>query len=91
MTGSILDAQIVAAQAAVRDGGTDGGVHRHAPHRRLRLAPGAAWLRLPAGWLFAGAGVLICVALLSGVDFSGSVILLVTIIIGGLNWLAVRK
>jgi superfamily II helicase len=35
--------------------------------------------------------VLICVALLSGVDFSGSVILLVTIIIGGLNWLAVRK
>jgi len=28
MTGSILDAQIVAAQAAVRDGGTDGGVHR---------------------------------------------------------------
>ena len=43
-----------------------------------RRQPGAAWLRLPAGWLFAGAGVLICVALLSGVDFSGSVILLVT-------------
>jgi len=41
--------------------------------------------------MFAGVGVLICLALLSGVDFSGSVILLITILIGGLNWLAVRK
>jgi basic amino acid/polyamine antiporter, APA family len=56
-----------------------------------RKQPEAAWLRLPAGWVFAGAGVLICAALLSGVDFSGSVILLVTILIAGLNWLAVRK
>jgi amino acid transporter len=56
-----------------------------------RKQPGAAWLRLPAGPVFAGAGVLICGALLSGVDFSGSVILLITILIGGLNWLAVRK
>ena len=41
--------------------------------------------------VFAVGGVLICLALLSGVDFSGSVILLITILIGGLNWLAVRK
>jgi amino acid transporter len=56
-----------------------------------RKQPGAAWLRLPAGWLFAVVGVLICVVLLTGVDFSKSVILLVTILIALLNWLAVRK
>lgn len=56
-----------------------------------RKQPGAAWLRLPAGRLFAGVGVLICVVLLTGVDFSKSVILLVTVFIALLNWLAVRK
>ena len=38
MTGSILDAQIVAAQAAVRDGGTDGRVHRLVELARLHVA-----------------------------------------------------
>jgi len=56
-----------------------------------RKQPGAAWLRLPAGLVFAVGGVLICLALLSGVDFSGSVILLITVMIAGVNWLAVRK
>ena len=56
-----------------------------------RKQPEAAWLRLPAGPVFAGAGVLICVVLLTGVDFSKSVILLVTIVLAFLNWLAVRK
>lgn len=55
-----------------------------------RKQPGAAWLRLPAGGLFAIVGVLICIALLSGVDFSKSVILVVTIVIALANWLAVR-
>ncbi len=53
--------------------------------------PDAAWLRLPAGSMFAVAGVLICIVLLSGVDFSKSVILLATIFIAFVNWLAVRK
>jgi len=56
-----------------------------------RRQPNAAWLRLPAGSLFATAGVLICLVLLTGVDFSKSLILLVTIVIAFLNWLAVRK
>lgn len=56
-----------------------------------RKQPDAAWLRIPAGSVFAIVGVLICVALLSGVDFSKSVILLATILIALANWLAVRK
>lgn len=55
-----------------------------------RKQPGAAWLRLPAGSVFAVVGVLICVALLSGVDFSKSMILAVTVAIALANWLAVR-
>jgi amino acid transporter len=50
----------------------------------------AAWLRVPGGNVFAALGVLICVALLSGVDFSKSVILLFTIALALLNWLTVR-
>jgi amino acid transporter len=56
-----------------------------------RKQPGAAWFRLPAGFLFALVGVLICLVLLSGVDFSKSLILLGTIAIALLNWAAVRK
>ncbi len=56
-----------------------------------RKRPGAAWLRLPAGSVFAAAGVTICVVLLSGVDFSKSLILLGTIAIALLNWVAIRK
>lgn len=56
-----------------------------------RKQPGAAWLRLPAGPAFAALGVLICVALLTGVDFSKTLILLATIGVALVNWLAVRK
>lgn len=56
-----------------------------------RKQPGAAWLRLPAGSFLAILGVLICIVLLSGVDFSKSLILLATIVIGALNWVAARK
>lgn len=55
-----------------------------------RKQPDAAWLRIPGGSIFAVVGVLICVALLSGVDFSKSVILVVTILIAVGNWLVVR-
>ena len=53
--------------------------------------PKAAWFRLPAGTIFAVLGVLICLVLLSGVDFSKSLILLATIFVAFLNWLAARK
>jgi amino acid transporter len=56
-----------------------------------RKQPDAAWLRLPAGSLFAGVGLLICAVLLTGVDFSKSLILLATILIALLNWFAVRR
>jgi len=56
-----------------------------------RKQPQAAWLRLPAGSVFAVAGILICVVLLTGVDFSKTLILLATIVIAGINWLAVRN
>ena len=52
--------------------------------------PRAAWFRLPAGPMFAGLGVAICLVLLTGVDFSKSVILLATIAIALVNWVAVR-
>lgn len=55
-----------------------------------RRQPGAAWFRLPAGSAFAAAGVLICLVLLTGVDFSKTLILLATVIVAFLNWLAVR-
>jgi APA family basic amino acid/polyamine antiporter len=51
----------------------------------------AAWFRIPAGSPIAVIGVLICIALLSGVDFSKSLILLATVAIAFLNWLAVRR
>ncbi|HTS35027.1 MAG TPA: APC family permease [Candidatus Solibacter sp.] len=54
-----------------------------------RRQPGAAWFRLPAGFFFAALGILICIALLTGVDFSKSVILLATIAVAFVNWLAV--
>ncbi len=56
-----------------------------------RKQPGAAWLRLPVGPVFAAAGVVICLLLLTGADFSKSLILIATIVVAGLNWLAVRK
>jgi amino acid transporter len=56
-----------------------------------RKQPDAAWLRIPGGNVFAAVGVLTCVSLLSSVDFSKSVILLLTIAVAFVNWLAVRK
>jgi hypothetical protein len=56
-----------------------------------RKHPEAAWIRLPAGYGFAILGVLICVVLLTGVDFSKSLILFSTVLIAALNWLAVRN
>jgi amino acid transporter len=56
-----------------------------------RKQPAAATFRLPAGPLFAVLGVLICLVLLSGMDFSKSFLLGITVIVGLLNWLAVRR
>ena len=55
-----------------------------------RKQPDAAWFRLPAGSAFAFLGVLICLVLLSGVDFSKTLILLATIAVALMNWFAVR-
>ena len=51
---------------------------------------GAASFRLPAGNFFAVLGILICLVLLTQVDRSGSLILLATVAVAALNWLAVR-
>ena len=53
-----------------------------------RKQPEAASVRVPA-W-FPAAGVLICVVLLTQVDFSKTLIVVGTIGIGVLNWLAIR-
>lgn len=53
--------------------------------------PAAAVFRLPAGPLFAGLGVLICIALLFGIDFNKSLLLLATVLVAFLNWLVVRS
>ncbi len=55
-----------------------------------RRQPGAALYRLPGGALLPALGVLICLALLTRVDFSKSVILLGVVLAGLANWLAVR-
>jgi basic amino acid/polyamine antiporter, APA family len=55
-----------------------------------RRQPGAALLRLPGGWLLPGLGVLICLTLLTRVDFSESLILLATVGVASTNWLLVR-
>lgn len=52
--------------------------------------PGAAALRLPGGPLIPVLGVLICLALLTRVDFSKSLILLAVIVAASVNWLLVR-
>jgi APA family basic amino acid/polyamine antiporter len=67
-----------------------GAVCAAVPVLRRKL-PGAAWLRLPGGPVFAVVGVVICLVLLTGADFSKSMILIATIAAAGLNWFAVRK
>lgn len=53
--------------------------------------PRAAWFRLPLGPLFAGLGVAICLVLLTGADFSKSMILLATIAIALANWMVLGR
>ena len=55
-----------------------------------RTQPQAAAFRLPGGLLLPACGVAICAVLLTGVDFSQSVVVLVTIGIALINWAAVR-
>jgi hypothetical protein len=52
--------------------------------------PGAALLRVPGGVLVPLIGVLICLTLMTRVDFSKSLVLLITVAIALGNWLAVR-
>ena len=56
-----------------------------------RKQPTAALFRLPGGYVFSVAGVLICLALVTRVDRSGSFILLATIVAALLNWVWVRN
>ena len=56
-----------------------------------RKQPGAAMFRLPAGTLFAVLGAGICAVLITGVNLSGSLILLATALVAMLNWLLVRN
>ena len=47
--------------------------------------------RLPVGSLFAVLGAGICAVLITGVNLSGSLILLATALVAMINWLVVRK
>jgi basic amino acid/polyamine antiporter, APA family len=55
-----------------------------------RKQPQAARLRVPGGPLLPALGVLICLALLTRVDFSKSLIVLATLLVATANWLVVR-
>ncbi len=55
-----------------------------------RRQPEAAAFRIPGGWLLPTLGVMICLVLLTRVDFSKSLILLATIGAATLNWLLAR-
>jgi basic amino acid/polyamine antiporter, APA family len=56
-----------------------------------RAQPGAATFRVPGGLAFPVLGVLICALLLTRVDFSKSLVLLLTVLIGCVNWALVRE
>jgi APA family basic amino acid/polyamine antiporter len=56
-----------------------------------RRQPEAAIFRVPGGMILPALGILICIALLTRVDFTKSLILLATIVVALLNWLAVRN
>jgi APA family basic amino acid/polyamine antiporter len=56
-----------------------------------RKQPGAALFRLPGGTYFGVLGAAICLALIAGVNLSGSLILLTTALVAAVNWLLVRK
>jgi APA family basic amino acid/polyamine antiporter len=56
-----------------------------------RKQPGAALFRLRGGTFFGVLGAGICLALITGVNLSGSLILLATAAVALVNWLVVRK
>jgi len=56
-----------------------------------RKQPGSALFRLPGGTFFGVLGAGICIALIAGVNLSGSLILLVTAAVALINWLLVRR
>jgi basic amino acid/polyamine antiporter, APA family len=56
-----------------------------------RRQPGAAAFRLPGGPILPALGVLICLTLLTRVDFSKSLILLAVTATAALNWLLTRS
>lgn len=56
-----------------------------------RLQPGAALFRVPGGLLLPAAGTIMCLVLLTRVDFSMSVIVLATAAVALANWIAVRQ
>jgi len=56
-----------------------------------RKKPEAALFRLPGGVSFGVLGAGICLALIFGVNLSGSLILLATAAVALVNWLVVRR
>jgi amino acid transporter len=66
-----------------------GGVCAAVPILRRRQ-PGAASFRVPGGWLLPALGVAMCALLMTRVDFSKSLVLLATVVLGLGNWAAVR-
>jgi len=56
-----------------------------------RKQPGAAQFRLPGGAYFGVLGAGICLALITGVNLGGSLILLATALVAMVNWLLVRR
>jgi len=56
-----------------------------------RKQPGNALFRLPAGNLFAGLGIAMCIVLVTRVDFGQSLIVLATIALALLNWVWVTR
>lgn len=56
-----------------------------------RKQPSGALFRLPAGNYLAALGLLLCVVLITGVDFGQSLILIATVALAMLNWALVRE
>ena len=53
--------------------------------------PNSTLFRLPGGTVFAFAGVIICIVLATGIELSGSLILVATVAVAFINWLVVRR
>jgi APA family basic amino acid/polyamine antiporter len=56
-----------------------------------RKHPEGALFRLPAGNIFAALGVVLCLVLVTRVDFGQSLILIATVALALINWFAVRR